>query len=332
MLSERVSGATPLSSHLTFCWNKTISDDLSKFTLRGFLALCCLVLQKSGECVLARAANLFTVFVMNKLFYVSLFKLLSGGLHNEGSHTGKVSNKEAGRVIMAIVAHPDDELLMGTLLSHYATRGVKVHIVIATNGALGQTDFYKVPEDKTLVEIRRDEMSCSCNALGLEKPILLGLPDQLLASEGKLQSQIDLLRYKIDSLFQFYQPDAVLTFGAAGMTGHPDHRLIGNIVTEVFESRSWPWKPKLFYPALPTGSINEKSWATYLTVDSSHHTVHISLDSIDYVRLGQAYQCHKSQYRESVRIKLPIFMKSVQKGQVMLRPFSSTEPLKNSLF
>lgn len=278
------------------------------------------------------ATNFLTVLGMNKLFYVSLLALLSAGLCGKNSHTGKATNNEAGHTIMAVVAHPDDELLMGALLSHYAARGVKVHVVVATNGALGQTDFYKVPEGKTLAEIRRDEMSCSGNVLGLEKPIWLGLPDQLLATEGKLQSQIDLLRYKIDSLFQLYKPHAVLTFGAAGMTGHPDHRLIGNIVTEVFESRSWPWKPKLFYPALPTGSINEKSWATYLTVDSSHLTVRIGLDSIDYVKLGQAYQCHKSQYRESVRIKLPIFMKSVHKGQVMLRPFSSTEPLKNSLF
>lgn len=269
---------------------------------------------------------------MNKLFYVSLFALLSAGFCNKSSHPGKAKSKESGHVIMAVVAHPDDELLMGTLLSHYAARGVKVQTVVGTNGALGQTDFYKVPEGKTLAEVRQDEMFCSSNALGLEKPILLGLPDQLLASEGKLQSQIDLLRHKIDSLFQIYQPDAVLTFGAAGMTGHPDHRLIGNIVTEVFESRSRPWKPKLFYPALPTGSINEKSWATYLTVDSSLLTVRISLDSIDYVKLSHAYQCHKSQYRESVRIKLPIFMKSVQKGQVLLRPFSSAEPLKNSLF
>lgn len=269
---------------------------------------------------------------MNKLFYVSLFALLNTGFYNKSGHTGKAINKEAGHVIMVVVAHPDDELLMGALLSHYAARGVKVHVVVATNGALGQTDFYKVPEGKTLVGIRRDEMSCSSSVLGLEKPIWLGLPDQLSASEGKLQSQIDLLRYKIDSLFQFYQPNAVLTFGAAGMTGHPDHRLIGNIVTEVFESRSWAWKPKLFYPALPTGSINEKSWATYLTVDSSHLTVRVSLDSIDYARLGQAYQCHKSQYRESVRIKLPMFMKSVQKGQAMLCPFSSTGPLKKSLF
>lgn len=258
--------------------------------------------------------------------------LLSASLYNQDNHTANVIKEESGNVLMAVVAHPDDELLMGALLSHYAAKGVKVHVVVATNGALGQTDFYSVPEGKTLVEIRQGETSCSSNALGIEKPILLGLPDQLLASEGKLQSQIDLLRYKIDSLFRVYQPNVVLTFGAAGMTGHPDHRLIGNIVTEVFESKSWSWKPKLFYPALPTGRINEHSWATYLTVDSSHLTVRIGLDSIDYVRLGQAYQCHKSQYRESVRIKLPIFMKSVQKGQVLLRPFSSTESLKNSLF
>lgn len=63
--------------------------------------------------------------------------LLSAGIYNQDNHTTTVTEKKPGNVLMAVVAHPDDELLMGALLSHYETKGVSVHVVVATNGALG---------------------------------------------------------------------------------------------------------------------------------------------------------------------------------------------------
>jgi LmbE family N-acetylglucosaminyl deacetylase len=239
---------------------------------------------------------------------------------------------QSSKVLLAVFAHPDDELLAGATLAHYAQKGVKVYIAIATDGALGTTDFSNIPAGKKLAAARQQEMLCSAKALGTEAPIFLALPDQLGAETGEVQKQLGLLRFKVDSLFKLLKPDVVITFGAEGWTGHPDHRLVGDIVTEVFASRSWPGKPAMYYPALPAGVINKKSWAFYLTVDSAYLTVRVKLDSSDYTRLRTAYQSHQSQYRESVRRKLPLFIESIQKGEAMFRPFSQTKVTKNSFF
>jgi LmbE family N-acetylglucosaminyl deacetylase len=172
------------------------------------------------------------------------------------------------QTILAIFALPDDELLTGTTLAHYASKGVKVYVAIATDGALGTTDFANIPAGRELVEVRQNEMICSAEALGIEPPILLGLPDQLNTLNGGLQEEIDVLGMKVDSLINTYRPNVIITFGAAGWTGHPDHRLVGNVVTDVFASHSWDWQPKLYYSELVSSTINEKSWAKYLTVQS----------------------------------------------------------------
>jgi LmbE family N-acetylglucosaminyl deacetylase len=51
--------------------------------------------------------------------------------------------------------HPDDELLMGATLAHYTFAGIKVYVAIATDGALGATDFSKTPAG----ELTHDEPS-----------------------------------------------------------------------------------------------------------------------------------------------------------------------------
>ena len=160
--------------------------------------------------------------------------------------------------LLAIFAHPDDELLTGATLAHYASEGKKVYVAIATDGALGTTDFSNIPVGRQLAETRHAEMICSAKALGVE-PVFIGLPDQLGASRGALPQQLDSLRRAIVSLMFSLHPDVVITFGAEGWTGHPDHRLVGIIVTEVFASRQWSEIPQLYYPALPTGSINDSS-------------------------------------------------------------------------
>lgn len=238
----------------------------------------------------------------------------------------------ASHILLAIFAHPDDELLTGAVLAHYAAAGAKVYVAIATDGALGTTDFSNIPAGDQLVKVRKEEMICSARALGIQPPIFMGLPDQLNMLKGGLPSQLDTLRERIAFLIDSLQPQVIITFGADGWTGHPDHRLIGIMVTEVFASTLWPGKPALYYTELPTGSVNKHSWAQYRTIDSSYLTVRIPLASTDYKKLQSAFQCHRSQYRESVREKLPRFLEATQKQQAMFRPFVQSGKIKNSLF
>lgn len=242
--------------------------------------------------------------------------------------------KEHGKTptLLAVFAHPDDELLTGAALAHYASRGVKVFVAIATDGALGTTDFANVPAGPKLASVRHEEMVCSAQALGIEPPIFIGLPDQLDAAGGSLPAQLDVLREKIAALITKLKPDVIITFGPEGWTGHPDHRLTGIIVTEVFASRAWPGNPRLYFSGLPTGSITKTSWAKYLTVDSTYLTTRVPLQEADYLKLRAAFHCHQSQYRETVRQKLPAFLESIQHRVAMFKPFAGDRNVRASLF
>jgi LmbE family N-acetylglucosaminyl deacetylase len=253
-------------------------------------------------------------------------------LQSSGQFKTKLQESSVRHTLLAIYAHPDDELLTGAVLAHYAKAGVTVQVVIATDGSLGTTDFAKIPAGEQLAKVRRAEMICSAQALGIEPPIFLGLEDQMKTATGGLQQQIDTLAVAVTALLTKLRPDVVITFGPEGWTGHPDHRMVGTVVTDVFASRQWPGDPQLFFSALPTGSITETSWAKYRTVDQKYLTVGIPLDEDDYAKMRTAFSCHQSQYRESVRRKLPVFIQQTQNRVAMFRPFAPEKSGSTSLF
>ena len=69
------------------------------------------------------------------------------------------------KVLMAIFAHPDDESTIAPILARYAREGVKVYVVIATDGRLGVNDFSGLEAGDGLVAIRKEEMQCAADAL-----------------------------------------------------------------------------------------------------------------------------------------------------------------------
>jgi hypothetical protein len=50
------------------------------------------------------------------------------------SITGNITKSPRDRTILAIFAHPDDELMVSPILSKYVRQGVHVYIAIATSG------------------------------------------------------------------------------------------------------------------------------------------------------------------------------------------------------
>src|SRR6266481_7379832 len=84
--------------------------------------------------------------------------------------------------IVAVFAHPDDERVIGPLLSRLAREGRETHLVIATDGSKGVRDFAHIPAGPTLAAARTKEANCAANRLGVRQLHLLGLPDGGLAS------------------------------------------------------------------------------------------------------------------------------------------------------
>src|SRR5580765_2077887 len=50
------------------------------------------------------------------------------------------NSQNSPRVLVAVLAHPDDETPIGPILARYAREGVQVHLVIATDGAEGASN------------------------------------------------------------------------------------------------------------------------------------------------------------------------------------------------
>src|SRR5690349_11438408 len=89
---------------------------------------------------------------------------------------------QSNRPLLAVFAHPDDERVIGPLLSRLAREGRETHLVIATDGSKGVRDFAKIPAGAPLAAARTKEATCAANRLGVKKRHLLGLPDGGLAS------------------------------------------------------------------------------------------------------------------------------------------------------
>ena len=214
----------------------------------------------------------------------------SGEKNQQESVSGK-------KVLLAVFAHPDDETTVTPVLAKYAAEGVDVYLAIATDGRYGVTPHAGIPAGDSLAAARAAELDCAAEKLGIHKPIRFNLHDQLKmqGGYGTVHGQLDTLRAEVKKLFEELKPDAVITWGASGWTGHHDHRLVSAVVTEVYESRKWDKPTQLFYPAIPTGKLPEGS-GSFATVDSTFLTVRVEASEADYEKAFQSLQCHQSQY------------------------------------
>ena len=105
-----------------------------------------------------------------------------------------------------------------------------------------------IPAGPELAAARTKEAQCAANRLGVRQLHILGLPDGAIASFevlGKLRSGIGAI---IDSV----KPAAIITFGPEGGTGHPDHRLVGDVTTQIVQSDARYANIDLLYASLPS--------------------------------------------------------------------------------
>lgn len=200
----------------------------------------------------------------------------------------------AQRTLVAIFAHPDDERIVAPILARYARDGHNVHLVVATDGAKGVTAHANIPAGDSLVAVREQETHCATSALGIEPPIFLGHPDAGLASFAVLGS----LRTDLERVIGELRPDAIVTLGPDGGTGHPDHRLVGNVVTEIVQASADDIP--LFYPGLPLERMADAPPArpTVRPVAERYLNVRVPYTTRDFDAAVQSYICHASQYTE----------------------------------
>ena len=201
-------------------------------------------------------------------------------------------------VLLAVFAHPDDESTVSAVLAKYRAAGVRVYLATATDGRLGVAAHAGTTAGDSLAATRAQELKCTTEKLGINPPIMFGLYDQLKMGEGLLphMEQLAEMRARVTKLFEDLEPDAVITWGPSGWTGHPDHRLVSSVVTEVFQSRTWLRPSQLYYPAVPTGKVPANNPIPLATVDERFLTVKVAVTPQDYEKSKAGWLCHRTQY------------------------------------
>lgn len=206
----------------------------------------------------------------------------------------------AGNTLLAVFAHPDDESTVAPLLSRYAREGALVHLVIATDGRYGVTDFSGFEEGDALAEERAAEMRCSAQALGV-KLTHLDYHDQLKAAEG-YDGHIPHVRAMlrdIAAIVEEAQPDAIITWGPDGGSNHMDHRLVGATVTGVYLGKDRGDAMSLYFYGTPAGQIEDESERLLRGVDERYVTTGITYEAQDLERAAKSMRCHRTQWTEA---------------------------------
>lgn len=228
------------------------------------------------------------------------------------------------RTLVAIFAHADDERIAGPVLARYAREGNRVYLVIVTDGRKGAAAHAHIPLGDSLAKVRALEAACATRQLGINPPILLGLEDAGLASFASLEK----LRTELRKIFAQLQPDAVITFGPEGGTGHPDHRLVGDAVTDVVQSGAPGATDALYYPALPAERmVNAPPARPTMNVALSRFLpVRVPFTTADFEATHRAYACHESQYTRAQVDANMRYMQHAFNGFVPMRRWNSNAP------
>lgn len=229
-----------------------------------------------------------------------LFALLAATLACAGRTR---TSAPASGTIVAIYAHPDDETIVSPALAHYARLGAKVYVVVATDGRRGVSAHAHIPAGDSLATVRAGEARCSARELGARPPILLGFEDNGLAVLSPWPGEpLDRLAKRIETTLNELHPDAVLTWGPEGGYGHQDHRLVGDVVTQVFQSGAAPANARLYYPGFtPEHVAGAPRWygmRVYATAPALL-TTHVAFDERDRAAARRALGCHRSQATET---------------------------------
>ena len=145
----------------------------------------------------------------------------------------------AGRTVLGIFAHPDDEsLACGGTLARLADAGCRVIVVCASHGEAGSISDPALVPDGDLGGVRVRELRDAAAVLGVADVIVLDHPD------GDLRwDDVPELHAEIVALIQRYRPDAVITFAEDGLYWHLDHIGVHERTYTAVRSRGAGWAP-----------------------------------------------------------------------------------------
>jgi len=181
-----------------------------------------------------------------------------------------MSNKS----ILAIFAHPDDELTNGGTLARYAAANVRVVLACATRGEAGEISEPHLATRETLGAVRTEELRVAATTLGITDVRFLGYQDSGMTGTPENDDPRSLNRAdpeevvrRVVALIREVRPEVVITHDPTGGYGHPDHIALCRFVTAAFTAAGDDsyapevgvgWQPtRLFYGVMARSFFDE---------------------------------------------------------------------------
>ena len=213
----------------------------------------------------------------------------------------------AGRTVLAVFAHPDDEsLACGGTLARLADAGVRVVLLCGSRGESGSISDPALVPDGDLARVRTRELTEAAGVLGVSDVVVFDHPD------GDLRwDDVAEFHEEIVAALRTYRPDAVITFAEDGLYWHLDHIGVHErtyTAVKTFGAAA----PPLFYVTMPKGIMRKIAEAAHgkggAPPDSSFWGIEpdafgdaalpptFSIDVRDWVpRKLAALRCHRTQ-------------------------------------
>ena len=189
--------------------------------------------------------------------------------------------------LAAVLAHPDDESVgCAGALALANAGGQTTRLLVATRGEAGAPDGLV---DPAFGDTREAELICAARTLGLDEvSILDGYPDGGVADEPFARLVDEIAAWLADR-----RPMAVITFGPHGVTGHPDHIVVGSAtrwaVEKLAESGIAPNAVYVISPVFdPGGNLYD------LSSEEQTASHRIEITGLADRKLA-ALECHASQ-------------------------------------
>ncbi|WP_405577935.1 mycothiol conjugate amidase Mca [Streptomyces sp. NBC_01190] len=173
----------------------------------------------------------------------------------------------AGRRLMSVHAHPDDESSKGAAtLVKYLREGAEVLVCTMTGGERGAVLNPRLDRPEVWAELperRRKEMDRARQILGIDQRFLgfvdSGLPkdDEELPSGCFALQPLEKATRPLVAAVRAFRPEVIVTYDENGGYPHPDHIMTNRVAVEAFHAAGDPdrfpgtgdpWQPlKLYY-------------------------------------------------------------------------------------
>jgi LmbE family N-acetylglucosaminyl deacetylase len=234
--------------------------------------------------------------------------------------------------LMAVLAHPDDEVWTAATLARYGDQGFRTILVTATLGEEGEIrDPDLDPEEvrERLGEIREAELRRSAEIIGISQLYILGYRDSGMAGTSANEDARNFHNAdhhdavgRLVRIIRQERPQVIVTDNERGTYGHPDHLATNRTTVAAFDAAGdptqypdellGPWQPqKLYYAAFARSDFlrmrelmreHEISWGDgedseeWLEFTVPDELVTTRIDVLPYrSRVRDAMRAHRTQ-------------------------------------